>query len=400
MEHPRPAPPPEPYRVFFPIGIVFALAGALLWPLLMLSRISWPAPLHSSLMIQGFEQCFVLGFLLTIVPRLTRTSPCHPLELGIALLAVFGYGAAALAGQTPLAQSFFLLGLLVLLIATGRRLMRRQADPPEEFLFVVLGLAFGYVGGLILLLSSLGVGAEPVPGFGRRLISLGMVLTLVIGIGGMLVPGFLGIRENVIMPRTNDRAERFGRRGLYIILGSILILAFLTEAAGQEAFGFWLRTAAVTVMLLFVWRIYRLPRKRDLPAYVLWSSSWGVLLGLWVVTLFPLLETAGLHLTLLAGFGVMTMTIATRISVVHGGGTVADEQLVLTPQVVAAMLLAVITNFVAHVSPVGYVAWLAASGIFWAIGWLFWTVGALPRIWRRPSGMTIGGPHGTTQPPR
>jgi uncharacterized protein involved in response to NO len=366
----------------------------------MLSRITWPALLHSSLMIQGFEQCFVIGFLLTIVPRLTRTHPCHPLELGGALLSVIGFGAAALAGQVPLAQGFFLLGMIVLLVATGHRLMRRQVDPPEEFFFVAIGLAFGFVGGLILLLSSMGVGAEPAPGFGLRLISLGMVLTLVIGIGGILVPGFLGIRENVIMPRFDDRAERFGRRGLYIILGCVLILGFVAEAAGHETFGFWLRTVVVTVMLLFVWRIYRMPRKRDLPAYVLWASSWGVLLGLWVATLFPLLETAGLHLTLIAGFGVMTMTIATRISVVHGGGAVPDEQQVLTPQVVAPLILAIITNFVAHISPVGYVTWLAASGIFWAIGWLFWTVGVLPRIWRRPSGTATGGPQGTPQPPR
>jgi uncharacterized protein involved in response to NO len=226
------------------------------------------------------------------------------------------------------------------------------------------------------------------------------VLTLVIGIGSILVPGFLGIRENVIMPRMGGKAERFGRRGLYDILGSVLILAFVAEAAGHKTFGFSLRSAVVTVMLLFVWRIYRLPRKRDLPAYVLWGSSWGVFLGLWIATLVPLLETAGLHLTLLAGFGVMTMTIATRISVVHSGGAVADEQLVITPQVVAALILAIVTNFVAHVSPVGYVTWLAASGIFWAIGWLLWTAGALPRIWRRPSGVAAGGPQGTPQPPR
>jgi uncharacterized protein involved in response to NO len=346
-------------------------------------------------MIQGFVQCYVIGFLLTVVPRFTRTPPVHPLEIGLALVAVLGFGAAALAGQTALAQIFFLLGMLVLLVATGYRLVKRRADPPEEFLFVAVGLALGFVGGLILLLVSLGVGGEPAPGFGLRLVSLGMVLTLVLGVGGILVPGLLGIREDVIVPRMSDVGERFGRLGLYIILGSVLILAFIAEAAGHEGFGFGLRTAVVTILLLFMWRIYRRPRKQDLPAHVLWISAWGVLLGIWVATLSPLLETAGLHLMLIAGFGVMTMAIATRITVVHSGGPVSDEQLVLTPQVVAALTLALVTNLVAHIAPVGYVTWLAASGIFWMIGWILWAAGAVPRFWQRPSGIEGNGPQGT-----
>jgi uncharacterized protein involved in response to NO len=392
VENQRPVPPAEPYRLFFPIGIAYAIAGAALWPLLALGQINYPGLLHGPLMIQGFEMCFIIGFLLTIVPRFTGTSPRHPVELILALGAVIGFGAFAIAGMKTTAQLFFLLGMMVLLMATGYRLLRRKANPPEEFFLVALGLGFGYVGGLILLLTSLGVGGEPTPGYGLRLISLGMVLTLVLGVGGILVPGFLGIRENVIMPRFGERGERLGRRGLYIIFGSFLVLAFVAEAAGHEALGFWIRSLTVSAILLFVWRIYRVPRKRDLPAFLLWSASWGVLLGLWIATLLSPLEIAGFHVTLIAGFGVMTMTVATRISVVHGGGAVEEERLVLSPEVAAAMGIAVLTNLIAHISPAGYVVWLGASGAFWAVAWVFWSAKTLPRMLRRRGNPVAGGP--------
>src|SRR5436190_2157637 len=71
----------DPYRLLFPIGLTYGILGAGLWPLHSLGILEYPGIAHRRLMIQGFEQCFVLGFLLTAMPGITKGPPCHPLEL-------------------------------------------------------------------------------------------------------------------------------------------------------------------------------------------------------------------------------------------------------------------------------------------------------------------------------
>jgi len=66
------APPLEPYRLLFPLGVLAGLIGAGAWPLHALGWLPWPGALHRALMMQGFEHGFVLGFLLTAIPGLTR----------------------------------------------------------------------------------------------------------------------------------------------------------------------------------------------------------------------------------------------------------------------------------------------------------------------------------------
>src|SRR5215470_15370218 len=59
---------PDPYRVLFPLGLLFGLIGAGSWPVHLLGIGPYPAALHRALMVQGFEHGFVLGFLLTAMP--------------------------------------------------------------------------------------------------------------------------------------------------------------------------------------------------------------------------------------------------------------------------------------------------------------------------------------------
>src|SRR5512135_2057051 len=76
---------PEPYRLLFPLGAAFALAGVAPW-LAAPFGVAWPGPLHMALMIEGFEQSFVLGFLLTAMPAFTRGGRCARWELAAAVL--------------------------------------------------------------------------------------------------------------------------------------------------------------------------------------------------------------------------------------------------------------------------------------------------------------------------
>src|SRR6185503_1869023 len=114
--------PLQPYRVLFPIGLTSGLLGAGVWPLHAFAVVPYPGIAHRVLMIQGFEQGFVLGFLLTAMPGFTKGEPCRPLELWLAAFFAVSIGVAAVCGATFLAQFAYAASVLLMITVIGRRL--------------------------------------------------------------------------------------------------------------------------------------------------------------------------------------------------------------------------------------------------------------------------------------
>ena len=372
---------PDPYRVLFPIGLTWGLIGAGLWPLHALGLLAWPAVAHRMLMIQGFEQSFVLGFLLTAIPGFTHGERCRPSELAIATLSAVAFGVAVLAGRLVVAEAAFVVSVLLLLTAVARRVSRPGLAPPLEMVFVAFGLLLGLAGGVVQLAVAAGL-PEPAPRFGERLISLGMVLSLVLGVGGLLVPVFAGMRDPLVIPGVAGPHQRRGRRLLYGALIAVFALAFVAELVGLTRLGAFLRAGAASAVCLLVWKLWRLPGRRVLPAFVLWSSGWLVLAGLWVMALVPSFTFGALHLVFIGGFAFLTMGIGTRVVVAHGHHPLADESRTLTPLVVATVAVAVLARLAAEWLPARSTLLLGVSGAVWMLGWLLWATRAVPRIAR------------------
>ena len=380
---PRRAPSavPDPYRVLFPIGILWALVGAGLWPLHALGAIPYPSVAHRALMIQGFEHSFVLGFLLTAMPGLTKGPRCGPAELVIAVLAALGFGIAVLAGVPLAAQGVFVLSVAMLLVAVTRRLRRGGTAPPVELVFVGFGLLLGLAGGAVQLGEAAGAAFGP-PRFGERLVSLGMVLSLVLGVGSLLVPTFAGLPRPLEIPGIAGAHERPGRLALYLTLIAMFALAFAAELLAAPRAGAWLRAAAASVVVLLVWKLWRLPGRRELAAFALWSSGWLVLAGLWTLAIAPGFALAGLHLIFIGGFGLLTLGIGTRVVVAHGRHPLPDERRILTALVAVLVGLALLARLAAEWSPAVATHARATSAVAWMLAWIAWAVRAVPRILR------------------
>src|SRR4051794_40722882 len=73
----------EPFRIFFPMGVLIGISGVSLWPLYFLGihRSFYPGVMHARLMIEGFAGGFILGFLGTALPRLLEVHPLSKREL-------------------------------------------------------------------------------------------------------------------------------------------------------------------------------------------------------------------------------------------------------------------------------------------------------------------------------
>ena len=375
------APGVEPYRVLFPFGYLFALLGVGLWPAAAFGWLPYPALLHRSFMLQGFEMSFVLGFLLTAMPGFTHGEKCRPAELRTALSAALGFTFASLAGFSAVAGASFVLATLVPLVAFVRRLWRAPVPPAVELAFVVFGLGLGALGGILQTTQALGM-TELSPRFAERMIAFGMMLPVVIGVGGLLVPVFAGIRKPLAIPGVAAPHERGGRFVLYLGVLASFALALVLEPLGLRPLAAWLRATAAGTVLILVWKIWRLPGQRTVPAYAMWGSGWCLLTGLATAAALPRYELAALHLAFIGGFGLLTLAIATRVIVAHGKHGLEQEAHTLTPTVGGLVIAALALRIAADLVPARTLPLLGASGALWMIAWLWWGSRALPRLFR------------------
>lgn len=383
---------PDPYRVLFPIGAVFALWGAVVWPLTWLAGTAYPAVAHRGMMMQGFELSFVLGFLLTAIPGFTGGQRFRPFELIVAAALMIAFGGAIAAGAAALASAIAAVAIAWAAAAIVRRVIAKRVLPPEEFAFVGLGLALGFAGALWQAMLGYGASpvAEPTPYFAQRLVSLGMMLPLVLGIGSLLVPAFAGIPNPLAIPGFAKAHERAGRRGLYLILALILGSAFVLEARALAWEAAIARAAVATVMLLWVWKLPLPATRNDTFSVALRLAGACVLAGLWLAVLTPAHALAGFHVMFIGGFGLLTIGIATRVVVSHGRHPGAFEGSLLRGWQVAALLLSAASRAAAESFPDHRMALLGSSGLLWTVTWSAWVWGALPLIVRvRPASELI-----------
>src|SRR5438128_11231971 len=68
--------PTDPYRIFFPLGIVLGAMGVSIWPLYYFGITDgYSGRAHAFVQTDGFLYSFIAGFLLTAIPRFTGTEP-------------------------------------------------------------------------------------------------------------------------------------------------------------------------------------------------------------------------------------------------------------------------------------------------------------------------------------
>src|SRR3954447_22338642 len=66
----------DPYRIFFPLGIILGAIGVSIWPLYYYGvSEGYSGRAHAFVQTDGFLYAFIVGFLLTAIPRFTGTQP-------------------------------------------------------------------------------------------------------------------------------------------------------------------------------------------------------------------------------------------------------------------------------------------------------------------------------------
>jgi uncharacterized protein involved in response to NO len=359
--------------LFFPLGIVLGVAGVSIWPAYALGLTAgYSGRAHAFVQADGFLYAFVAGFLLTAIPRFTGTDgPRRPVQYALAALLVLA--AAAFEVQAfAVGHIAFLAAHATVIVLAARRFRRRRSQPPDTFVLVGAGMMTGLAGAALNAAGALELLDPRWDTLGRRMLTEGMVLLLVLGVGGFLGPRLLGfapmplVQVGVVAP-VRPRHRRY-LAAAAVVVGSLI---------GEYGFGLDVlahaRAAAVTAVLLLTVRPWRRPASPTTLAWCVWTGVWLVIFGSWLVAVAPAYRVDFLHVLFMGGFTLLILAVATRVTLSHGGHSLEAERRSWPLRVgLASGLFALITRVSATFTPNAFFEHLALAAAVWIAGLAFW----------------------------
>jgi len=382
----------DPYRIFFPLGIILGTLGVSIWPAYYYGLTEgYSGRAHAFVQTDGFLYAFIAGFLLTAIPRFTGTeAPSRGIQYSLAFVIAVSAIAFELqifeAGQTGfMIAHFMLIGL------AARRFRRRQQDPPETFSLVGLGLLCGAIGAVINAAMVWNVMEPSWDLVGKRMLTEGMVLLLVLGIGGFLGPRLLGFAQMPQFVKVGAQvSKQNNNRGLlYKTAGVVVLLSLIAEYRLGIFVMSFVRAAAATAVIFSTIEPWRLPSVRSTLAWCVWAAHWFVIIAVWLVALAPRYRIDFLHVLFIGGFTLLIFAVGTRVTLSHGGYPLAQERKSSPLRIgLGTGLVAMLARVGAPFAGFTYFAHLAWAAWFWIGGILFWGFYLIRLIRSRPEGAT------------
>lgn len=372
----------EPFRIFFPLGVFYALIAVVYWPLSIthLAFQNTPIEFHVWLQVYGFLWAFILGFLGTAVPRLTKAGP-----LPIGLVAMLASLQAVLAVSLYLeretwAHALFALSVVLFASALMIRFRRRQNHLPPSFIFLPFGLISGLLGASLMATIQLGFNwhFDTLYTLARLLLTQAFVLFLLLGVGGFLIRSWLGHAPPLPVgesgkPITVVSASHHQQR-ILLIMAVTLFFSYILEASLWPHPAQFLRAAVCTFLACHLMKIHRAPADKKPGSRLLILGVWLLLAGLWGRALAPeIYRLAFLHLTFIGGFSLITLTVATRVVLSHSGnGHLLAKPIKELNWAAGFILFGMIARFGADFTPDAFAHHLLYGGLSWVVGLSLW----------------------------
>ena len=361
----------EPFRIFFPLGLIFGATGAALWPLFFLGGISvYPATAHARLMIEGFVACFVFGFLGTAGPRVMSVPPFSGAEVSRLLIGIIATVVTHLFGWHTSGDALFVATLALFALSLARRFTKREDSPPASFALVGLGLLNALVGSALMCFCAATNSHPDLYRLGALLLHVGFPLLPLLGVG----PFFL--RRLLDLPADDDEPRRGSGAAFAVAVALVIDASFVFEVFAWNGELMWIRTAAVVVYLLVT-----LPwQSNSLLAGALRMSFAAIAAGLGLMALVPGQRVAAMHVVFVAGVSVAIFAVATRVILGHSDNLALVQRRrgwLVTAFVL--IILGMISRYVADFRPSRdpHLHW---GAIVWLIGVAIWGVIVLPHV--------------------
>lgn len=373
----------EPFRLFFPVGVLLGWIGVGHWLLYGLGLAeTYSCFRHGLLQTQAFLMAFALGFLWTALPRRTAAPVASPREIALALAALLLTGGALLSDAFVTAELGYLALFAMLLAFAARRFLSGAARrrPPAAFVLLPLAAVLG-VSGALLILARIVLEEPPwTIALGALFIEQGVFLCLVMGIGALVMPLMGGTPP----PPDLGSSPRETRVALvFLVLGLTVAASLVAETAGFVRSAPIVRGAAVAIALGWGGGAFRLPGKPGFHRKLVWVAAWLAPVGLVASGLLPDYRVPALHVLFIGGFSLMAFGVATHVSLSHLD---LDEAALGRPRPVIVLAVAIALALLARLaadSSQTYFEHLASAALCWMVGSAVWLVWLAPRLLRR-----------------
>jgi uncharacterized protein involved in response to NO len=362
----------EPYRILFPLGMLLAWAGILHWLLLATGLIeAYRSIFHAFAQIEGFLACFAAGFLFTLIPRRTATSPPARWQMAVAIVAPVAVTIVAWFERWALSQIPWLafLAMLIQFAVSRFRSPGASLRIPNSFVWVVLALLMGVAGSILA-----GVGAALgerwfwLHEIGRAMVLQGMFTGLVLGVGGMLLPV---ITRGV--PPLEGGSPSIGAKAGHLILGVLFLATFFLEALVSTRLGFALRAAITLAVLLVSAEIWRRPSLPGLHRRLIWLAAWSLPAGYAWVAILPAYAKAGLHVVFIGCFALLAFCVSIHVVLSHGGASQLLDRWPAPVALMGALLLgALAMRVLVDVDPAHVYRWLGGAAAAFLAATIVW----------------------------
>ncbi len=373
----------EPFRIFFPLGLLLGSIGVALWPLFVWHQISfYPRDAHLRLMIEGLMGSFIIGFLGTAGPRLLDAPPFRRIETFLLLAGQLIAAALHLNRERNAGDVVFVVTLILFLGFVGSRARSRQDLPPPNFVLVILGFVNAIVGIVLIFAARHVASGAFLDQFGLLLLNQGIVLFPILGVGAFFFPKLLGGGKpgpadlNIAMLLWRKRAL------LAALTGVVLWISFALEAAE------WTRTSAIvrgsTVLFYFAFQGHLFEKPSGPPFLAHCFRFGGVLLilALFFPAILPTFRIANLHLAFIGGFTIILFTVSTRVVLGHSGQAhLFQKRLRFLIRALVLLIVAMLSRVAADFVLPARNTHLIYAALIWLAAAMVWAWALLPKLW-------------------
>lgn len=368
----------DPYRLFFPLGAMSLLYGLILWMLYGLFEFGdFPYEKHIMLFLGGYLSFSVIGFLLTAIPRFTSTDFLTKNELFLFALAILFSIVTFLIDKIGFFWGTIHILFFLLIVFAAKRFSERKNNPPYTFIFVGLGVILGALGSLIMSLSYISPAEfHSLEKFGTIIFYDYTVFSLILGVGGRLIPGILGFSEVVNRQRNiyEKNAPFFKMIPTRIWLSLFfLITAIILELKGFERYSWSIKAFLVTFFSIKYWQLYKKPKLLKWHRQILRLSCFFLVLGSWVLCFSNQYTTHLKHMIYIGCYSLLTLMVASRVIIAHSNESL-DYEYRKYPYLFVGALIAIasFTRILAPFIEDSYLPHLGYSALLFGAAVIIW----------------------------
>lgn len=357
----------EPYFYLFPTAILSAVIGVSLWLLFQLQWIAYyPRNSHAALMFFCFFSAYVSGFLMTAVPKMTKTKSALKTEIIIPIGLIVFQWVANLADLPKVAVSIYAVQLLFLCVFVLRRFKSRKQTPFEGFIFVPFAFAMAFFVLGSYLVSSTGINISLV----YALSGEAFILNLICGLGSRLIPAISRVASAAAPDGVANKNTILG----LVIFALFLNLTFVFEfMAVLKEYIYIMRAALLIFYAIKFFKILEKPLVRTYLGWGLKFSVGGLVLGYLMAGFDFNNYLAGMHLAYIGGFTLLTLMISTRVTLAHGGKNLNIElksKAILS--IIAFTLVAAIFRYAAGINSLSVS--IAVGAVLYIASLMMWLI--------------------------